>query len=83
MGLCSDRPQPPPRSSGQGPLPFSNVLSSRLHTWVITFLLVLCPLLPTEAACMGHLRLKVPKELPEGLPALDSFVFLLSVQSGQ
>lgn len=50
---------------------------------VIMFLLVLCPLLPTEAACMGHLGLKVPKELPEGLPALDSFVFLLSVQSGQ
>ena len=49
---------------------------------VITFLLVLCPLPPTEAACMGHLGLKVLKELPAGLPVLDSFVFLLMCKAG-
>ena len=31
---------------------------------------------------MGHLGLKVLKELPEGLPVLDSFVFLLMCKAG-
>ena len=82
MGLCSGRPQPPPRSSGQGPLPFSNVLSSWPHTWSSRSYWCSAPFFPLRQHAWGISGSKFPRNCPRACLPWTALYFCYLCKAG-